>query len=219
MWQNNTHLYQFVKISILSSGISVLAQNILDRLRAMQQLHILLLVEQRRVVLLRKGANVGKPEGGRVCPLTQQVESQGHVVHSLQNSVLVVQRTWGTETTLRFMLAYRNKENTLNRSQLSGQVIHQLAVKTRQQLHITNQVLTQDRLLCRFDRHKHLPGNPQEQFLRLYECRRHIKEESRACVSCVFSIRVCFVLTGFPAFSATAPSSQRCWCSKSEPRL
>lgn len=87
------HLYQFVKISILSSGISVLAQNILERLRAMQQLHVLLLVEQRRVVLLRKGTNVGKPEGGRVSPLTQQVESQSHVVHSLQNSVLVVQRT------------------------------------------------------------------------------------------------------------------------------
>lgn len=216
MWQDNTHLYHFVKISILSSGISVLAQNILDRLCAMQQLHVLLLVEQRCVVLLRKGANVGKPEGARVGPLTQQVESQSHVVHSLQNSVLIVQWTWGTESTLRFVLTYSNKENALNRSQLLGQVIHQLAVKSRQQLHITNQVLTQDRLLCRFNCHKHLPGNPKKQFLRLYECRQHIQEEWRVCVGCVFSICVCFVLTGFPAFSATAQSSQRCCGSISE---
>lgn len=77
------HLDQLVEVSVLPRSVFVLVQKVLHCLCAQQQLYLLLLVKQRRVVLLRKTANVWQPEGRRVGPFTQEVEGQRYIAHGL----------------------------------------------------------------------------------------------------------------------------------------
>lgn len=88
-----SHLHQFEQVGVLACSVLVLAQDVLHRLSAQQQLHLLLLVVQRRVVLLRKTADVRHPGRDGVGSLAQQVEGQRHVAHSLKDPVLAVERT------------------------------------------------------------------------------------------------------------------------------
>ncbi len=79
----STYLHQFIEVSVLACSVFILAQDVLHCLCAQQQLHLVLLVEQRCVILLRKTADVRQPGWSRVGTLTQQVEGQCHVAHGL----------------------------------------------------------------------------------------------------------------------------------------
>lgn len=88
------HLDELVEVGVLARRVLVLVEEVVDGLRAQQQLHLPLLVVEGSVVILRQAADVGQPEGGGGGPLAQQVEGQRHVAHRLQDPVLLVQRPW-----------------------------------------------------------------------------------------------------------------------------
>lgn len=77
------------------------------------------------------------------------------------------------EITLKFVLAYGNHENAPHRDLRS---LHRWVARQplSPEKH-SNEVLTHYRLLCRFNRHEHLSGDPQEQFFCLNEYRQQIK--------------------------------------------